>query len=93
MFIHSSYNYSMETKIKRLVSELMQPVFDQLVDTCCGMFKSISDNLPADMPDSEKEKIVNQILDAQAQSIVASIKSIVPEDFADKLKEAANGRK
>lgn len=83
----------METKIKSLVRELMQPVFDQLVDTCCGMFKSITDNLPADMPESEKEKIVKQILDAQAQSIVASVKGIVPEDFANKLKEAANGRK
>ena len=83
----------MDDKIKQLVCELMKPVFDQLVDTCCGMFKSITDNLPADMPESEKEQIIKQILDAQAQSMVASMKGTVPEDFANKLKEAVNGRK
>lgn len=83
----------MDDKIKQLVRELMQPVFDQLVDTCCSMFKNIVDNLPADMPESEKEQIIKQILDAQAQSMTASMKGIVPEDFANKLKEAVNGRK
>lgn len=83
----------MDNNIKQIVRELMQPAFDKLVDTCCDMFKNIVDNLPADMPESEKEKIVRQILDAQAQSMTASIKSIVPEDFANKLKEAINGRK
>lgn len=93
MFIHILYNFSMNDKIKPMVKELMQPVFEQLVDTCCNLFGSISDNLPSDMPDEEKDKIIKQILDAQAQSITNSIKSVVPEDLADKLKEVANGRK
>lgn len=83
----------MDNNIKQVVRELMQPVFDKLVDTCCSVLKKMMDNLPADMPESEKEKIMRQILDAQAQSMTASIKSIVPEDFANKLKEAVNGRK
>ena len=83
----------MDNRIKPFVRELLQPVFDQLVDTCCGMFESITDNLPSDMPDEEKDKIIKLVLDAQAQSMTASMKSIVPEDFANKLKEAVNGRK
>lgn len=93
MFIYILYNYSMNDRIKPLVKELLQPVFDQLVDTCCSMFESITDNLPSDMPDEEKDKVIRQILDAQAQTMTASMKSIVPEDFANKLKEAVNGRK
>lgn len=93
MFIYILYNYSMNDKIKPLVKELMQPVFDQLVDTCCILFGSISDNLPSNMPDEEKDKIIRQILDSQAQSIASSIKQAVPADLADKLKEATNGRK
>ena len=91
MYIY--YNITMNDRVKQMAREILQPVFDKLVDTFCTMLKNIEDNLPADMPESEKEQNIKQILDAQAQSMTVSMKNIIPEDFANKLKEAVNGRK
>lgn len=83
----------MNDKVKLIAREILQPVFDQLVDVSCGIFSSVYDNLPDNMPAEEKEKLVQGIIEQQRDALVTSIKAGVPPDFDKQLKEAMNGGK
>lgn len=83
----------MNDRVKQLAREILQPFFDELVDTSCRIFSSVYDNLPDSMPVEEKDAIVKSILDKQRDALVGAVKSGVPEDFEKQLKEAFNGGK
>lgn len=83
----------MNSKIKQLVSENLQPFFDELIESCCKIYQAVYDNLPANMPAEEKNAIVQGILEQQRESLVNSVKSAIPADFEKQLKEAFNGGK
>ena len=80
-------------KIKQLARELLQPVYDTLVDTCVTIYSPVAENLPNSLSDEQKLEMIKGILDAQSKSIQESMKASLPEDFEQKLKEAYNGRK
>ena len=81
-----------DNKLKQMTREILQPFFDELVETSCRIFSSVSDNLPESMPIEEKDAIVKSILDKQCDALVAGLKSSIPEDFEEKLKEAFDGK-
>ena len=94
MFIHTCYNYSMnETVLKQMVHELLEPLFNGLVDLCIRVYGPMVKSFPDDMPLETQQEIIKQILSAQNASLLANLKSAVPEDLEAKLKEAINGRK
>lgn len=94
MFIHTCYNYSMnETILKQMVRELLEPLFDGLVDLCMRVYGPMVKSFPDDMPSEVQQEIIKQVLSEQNSSILANLKNAIPEDLEAKLKEATNGRK
>ena len=94
MFIHTCYNYSMnETVLKQMVRELLEPLFDGLVDLCMRVYGPMVKSFPDDMPSEVQQEIIEQIISEQNASILANLKNAVPEDLEAKLKEAISGRK
>lgn len=87
------YNNSMKTKLTNLAKELLQPFFDQLVDTTVSCYLTLVNNLPADMPDDAKLDIVKGVIENQSKVMINGIKQAVPEDFEQQIKEAYNGGK
>lgn len=83
----------MNDRVKQMAREILQPFFDELVETSCRIFSSVYDNLPDSMPIEEKDAIVKSILDKQRDALVVGMKSGIPEDFEKQLKEAFNGGK
>lgn len=76
-----------------MAREILQPFFDEIIETSCRIFSSVYDNLPESMPLEEKEKIVKSILEKQRDVMVTGMKSGIPKDFEKQLKEAFNGGK
>ena len=94
MFIHTCYNYSMnETVLKQMVRELLEPLFDGLIDLCMRVYGPMVKSFPDDMPSEVQQEIIEQIISEQNASILANLKNAVPEDLEAKLKEAMNGGK
>ncbi len=94
MFIHTCYNYSMnETVLKQMVRESLEPLLDGLADLCIRIYGPMVKSFPDDMPLETQQEIIKQVLSAQNASLLANLKSAVPEDLEAKLKEAINGRK
>ena len=91
MYIY--YNITMNDKVKQMAREILQPFFDELIETSCRIFSSVYDNLPAEMPVEEKDAIVQGIIKQQRETLISSVKAGVPTDFENKLKEAFNGGK
>lgn len=82
-----------DDKIKQMIRETLEPMFDELVELNFKVFSSITKNLPADMPEDQKLDLVKSILKSHGDALVNDIKSSVPADFDTKLKEAYNGRR
>ena len=94
MFIHICYNYSMnETDLKQMVRELLEPLFDGLVDLCMRVYGPMVKSFPDDMPLEVQQEIIKQVLSEQNSSILANLKNAIPEDLEAKLKEVMNDRK
>lgn len=94
MFIHTCYNYSMnETVLKQMVHELLEPLFDGLVDLCIRVYGPMVKSFPDDMPLEVQQEIIEQVLSEQNSLILANLKNAIPEDLEAKLKEAISGRK
>ena len=94
MFIHTCYNYSMnETVLKQMVRELLEPLFDGLVDLCMRVYGPMVKSFPDDMSSEVQQEIIEQIISEQNSLILANLKNAVPEDLEAKLKEAMNDRK
>ena len=82
-----------DEQLKSLVADLMQPVYEQLVDTTLIFIKHLASNMPKEMPVSEQTRIVKELLKSHSEAVQKNMKQSVPTDFADKLKEALkNGR-
>ena len=94
MFIHTCYNYSMnETVLKQMVHELLEPLFDGLVDLCMRIYGPMVKSFPDDMSLEVQQEIIKHVISDQNSLILANLKNAVPEDLEAKLKEAMNGRK
>lgn len=94
MFIHTCYNYSMnETVLKQMVRELLEPLFDGLIDLCMRIYGPMLKSFPDDMPLEVQQEIIEQVVSEQNSLILANLKNAVPEDLEAKLKEVMNDRK
>lgn len=94
MFIHTCYNYSMnETVLKQMVRKSLEPLLDGLADLCIRIYSPMVKSFPDDMPLEAQQEIIEQLFNAQNASLLANLKSAVPEDLEAKLKEAINGGK
>lgn len=88
------HNVSMtDDKIKQMIRETLEPMFDELVELNFKIISGITKNLPADMPEDQKLDLIKSVLKSHGDMLVASIKSSIPADFDTKLKEAYNGRR
>lgn len=94
MFIHTCYNYSMnETVLKQMVHELLEPLFDGLVDLCMRIYGPMVKSFPDDMSLEVQQEIIKHVISDQNSLILANLKDAVPEDLEAKLKEVMNDRK
>lgn len=82
-----------DDKIKQMIRETLEPMFDELVELNFKIFYNLNRNLPADMTDKEKEELINDVLKAHGDMLVNAIKTSVPDDLDAKVKEAYNGRR
>lgn len=82
-----------DDKIKQMIREILEPMFDELVELNFKIFYNLNRNLPADMTDKEKEELINGVLKAHGDMLVNAIKTSVPDDLDAKVKEAYNGRR
>lgn len=82
-----------DDRVKQMAREILQPFFNELVEASCRIFSAVYNNLPDSMPIEEKDTIVQGILKQQCDTLVSSVKTGVPTDFENKLKEAINGGK
>ena len=83
----------MKEKVKQIVKETMQPLFDNIVDTTTAVFSAMANNMPSSMSDDEKITIIKDIIKQQNDSIIAGIKGSIPTDLESKMKEAYSGGK
>lgn len=77
----------MDDKTRQYIKELMQPVYDKLVDSVCAVYDTVEKQLPASVPLEQKQKLMETVMENQAKMLEASIKKVVPDDFGQKLKE------
>ena len=82
-----------DDKIKQMIRETLEPMFDELVELNFKVFNNLTKNLPADMPVEEKEELIKGVLKSHGDALVSGIKSAVPDDFDTKVKEAYDGRR
>lgn len=82
-----------DDKIKLLIRETLEPMFNELVELNFKVFSNLTKNLPADMPEDKKLELINGILKSHGEALAASVKNSVPADFDIKIKEAYNGRR
>lgn len=79
--------------IKQQIRKTLEPALDELVELNFKIFSSITNSLPADMPEDQRLDLIKGILKSHGEALVTSIKSSVPADLDTKLKEAYNGRR
>lgn len=82
-----------DDKIKQMIRETLEPMFDELVELNFKVFYNLNRNLPADMAVEEKEELIKGVLKAHGDMLVNAIKTSVPEDLDAKVKEAYDGRR
>lgn len=82
-----------DEQLKNLIADLMQPVYEQLTNTTFTFVKHLISNMPKEMPVSEQEHIVKELLKTHNEAIQKNMKQSVPADFAEKLKEALKNGK
>ena len=81
-----------DLELKAKIKEAYLPMIDSLVEQTLTVFKAINDNLSG-VPKDMQDEIINTVLKSHQDVLKNSINSMIPEDFADKLKGAMNGRK
>lgn len=82
-----------DDKIKQMIKETLEPLFDELVELNFKVFSNLTKNLPADMPEEQKVDLVKNVLKSHGDTLAASVKASVPTDFDTKVKEAYDGRR
>lgn len=82
-----------DDKIKQMIRETLEPMFDELVELNFKIFYNLTKNLPADMSTEEKEELIKGVLKSHGDMLVNVIKTSVPDDLDAKVKEAYNGRR
>lgn len=81
-----------EQKLKGLIKDLLEPVYDDLVTCVFDMYKDILSNLSSTMPEDQLVDFVKPLIEAQAASLRQSFKSIDISKLAQQVKEKQNGR-
>ena len=76
-----------------MVHELLEPLFDGLVDLCMRVYGPMVKSFPGDMSLEVQQEIIKQVISEQNSLILANLKNAVPEDLEAKLKEVMNDRK
>lgn len=82
-----------DDKIKQMIRETLEPMFDELVELNFKVFYNLTKNLPADMAVEEKEELIKGVLKSHGDMLVNAIKTSVPDDLDAKVKEAYDGRR
>ena len=82
-----------DDKIKQMIRETLEPMFDELVELNFKVFYNLTKNLPADMAVKEKEELIKGVLKSHGDMLVNAIKTSVPDDLDAKVKEAYDGRR
>lgn len=82
-----------DDKIKQMIRETLEPMFDELVELNFKIFYSLTNSLPADMSAEEKEELIKGVLKSHGDMLVNAIKTSVPDDLDAKVKEAYDGRR
>ena len=78
-------------QIREMVDEMLMPIHRQLVDTLCDLLDPLAEQLK-ELPEEIVMENIKLILDGQAKSLEAGLKTVNPTVIAEKLKEMQNGR-
>lgn len=81
-----------DQELKSFIKEALEPVLDSFVDVLFSLAKNIQNSFPKDIPMEQRSEILNTVLKNHADYLSQSIKSVVPEDLTEKLKEVLHGR-
>lgn len=76
-------------KLKAMIRELLEPVFESITEQSFKVFKALNDNLK-DVPDDQREHIIKDIIIKTRDGMINNITKGIPTDLEAKLKEAAN---
>lgn len=82
-----------EQKLKELIKDLLEPVYDDLVACVFDMYKDILSNISTTMSEDQLVDFVKPLIEAQAASLRQSFKSIDISKLAQQVKEKQDGRK
>lgn len=78
-----------EQKLKAFIRELCEPVTDSVTDMIYSFYVKVMPNMPKGLSEEQQLNLLKPMLDAQVQSIVASIKAIDTNKIAQEMQ---NGR-
>ena len=81
-----------DDKLKQLIRETLEPMFDELVELNFKVFCNLTNNLPAEMPEEQKLDLIKGVLKSHGEALAANIKASVPTDFDTMVKEAYDDR-
>lgn len=81
-------------KLRTYLQQTLQPVFDTIIDSMMPMVTTLNESFEkANVPEEQVEQIIKGIIEQHSANLQASIKTGMPEDMQEKLKEALNGRR
>lgn len=75
-----------ENELKALIKELMQPVYDGLVNHVYDMYKYVLPTLNR-FPENVRKQYMEQALKVMTDGLSNSFNMIKPEEVANKIKE------
>lgn len=76
-----------EEKIRKFVKELMEPVYDKLVDTVMAMYKDVFTKLPDSMTEDKKLETIKTIIKSQQAIINNGFESINVDDIKKQVED------
>lgn len=76
-----------EERIRKFVKELMEPVYDKLVDTIMAMYKDVFNKLPDSMTEDKKLETIKTIIQSQQAMINNGIESINVDEIKKQVED------
>ena len=76
-----------EDKLRKFVKELMEPVFDNLVNMMMGMYSKVFASLPDTMTPEQKFDFIKPIIESQNASINNGFASIDVNELKKQVEE------
>ena len=81
-----------DDKLKQMIREILTPVLDTLCDMTYSIHSVILKRMDG-MPEEQIDKFMSDIIKANGNALISSIKASIPKDLDKQIKEAMDDRK